>query len=251
MTTAVRVASSGMLLLPKRDRSTASGLRAALSAARQTYRRHSAAEPAERKDSSKRQDGARGRLPALASRGRRMARRADPKPVRRDEPDVLLDVPRLHVDEIDLKIDELQARVALEARVMDLLRLDVGVDAELRGVDLTIKGVDAQALLKVRLENLTVILDRVMSTVDRNPQLLERLAEGLGATLQDVGSGAGRAVGELGEGAGSAVGDLGGAASSAADRIAGSAGAVVEDLGKGPAGDPPRNGGPVRDGSGA
>lgn len=144
--------------------------RAALREAREAYRRHSAAR----------------RL-----RGRRRM------PARRDDPDVVLDIPHVHVDEIDLHLDELKARVALEAHVLDLLRLDVGVDAELRGVGLKISGVDAQAQLKVRLENLTVILDRVMDTIDANPQILERLAAG----LTQVGSRAASAVDDLGRGA--------------------------------------------------
>ena len=300
MRTAVAVASAGMLLPSKRERSRRSGVRAALGAARETYRRYSTTEHAEPDPPPKPQPAAGRRLPALAARGTQLARRlrehqlaagtgeqeapetvgtpaetaerpegaetvptpepvattattATPTtPVGHDDPDVVLDIPHLHVDEIDLKLDELKARVALEARVMDLLRLDVGVDADLRGVGLTIKGVDAQALLKVRLENLTVILDRVMDTVDRNPQLLERLAEHVGATLREVGSGAERAVGELGAGAGSAVGDVGRTASSSLGDLAESAGAAVEEVGGiardlAPGASPPSDGPPRGD----
>ena len=136
----------------------------------------------------------------------------------------------LHVEEIDLHLDELKARVALDAHVLDLLQLNVGVDAELRGVDLKIKGVDAQAQLKVRLENLTVILNRVMNTVDANPELLGRLADRLGATLQQVGSGAGQAVGELGKGAGTAVGEIGESAGSAVEEVGGIARALAPEM---------------------
>jgi hypothetical protein len=94
-----------------------------------------------------------------------------PAPVRQDEPDVLLDVGQLHVGKIELKVDELTARVALDARVLDLVQLSVGVDAELRGVDLDIEDIDAQALLKVRLDNLVAIVDRTMGLLDRNPLL--------------------------------------------------------------------------------
>lgn len=152
-------------------------LPAAFREARETYRRKAAAKPA-----------VASPPPAFV-------------PARPEDPDVVLDIPHVHVDEIDLKLDELKARVALEAHVLDLLRLDVGVDAELRGVELKIKGVDAEAQLKVRLENLTVILDRVMNTIDANPQILENLADRLG----QVGSRAASAVGELGRG----VGELG------------------------------------------
>jgi hypothetical protein len=151
-----------MLLAPKKKKAhpAAERLRATLRSARETYRRH---EP------------------------HRPRKRPPEPPARRDEPDVLLDVPTLHVDEIDLQLDELKARVALQARVLDLLRLDVGVGAELRGVKLEIKGVDAQALLKVRLENLTTMVDRLMSTIDADPQILEHLTDRLGTTLDDVG----------------------------------------------------------------
>lgn len=95
-------------------------------------------------------------------------------PVRTDEPDVLLDIPRLHVDKLELKVDELTARVALDARVLDIVQLNVGVDAQLRGVDLDIEDVDAQALLKVRLDNLVAIVDRTVGLVDRAPLLRGR-----------------------------------------------------------------------------
>jgi hypothetical protein len=221
-----------MLIGPKKPRRGRSALRAVVRDAREAYRRHGGAMPAAQPRKTP-AHGVEPRHPSLSARAHRAASRLSERPsrpaARRDDPDVVLDVPRLHVDEIDLKLDELKARVALEAHVLDLLRLDVGADAELRGVKLQIKGVDAQALLKVRLENLTVILDRVMSTVDRNPQILERLTDRLGSALDEVGSGAARAVGELGEGAGSAVRDIGGGAGSAVDEVGGIARALAPD----------------------
>jgi uncharacterized protein involved in outer membrane biogenesis len=174
-----------MLLPSKPPRPRRSRLRSALRGARDTYRQYSGAASRE------------PRGPALATR--RPGGRPAETPARRDDPDVLLDVPRLHVDEIDLRLDDLKARVALEAHVLDLLRLDVGIDAELHGVNLQVKGVDAQALLKVRLEHLTTILDRVMTTVDRNPQILERVTHRLETALDQLGSGAIHAASNLGE----------------------------------------------------
>jgi hypothetical protein len=211
------------MLLPSRK--TRHGLRAALHDARDTYRRHSGADAhsSEPAASPKRAEAPEADpgvpvghlLPALARNGRQAARRLRERSrhatAGRDQPDVVLDVPTLHVDEIDLKLKDLKARVALEANVLDLLRLNIGVDAELGGVALNIKGVDAEAHLRVRLDNLTQIIDRVMSTIDDNPQILTGLTEGLGATLAELGNGAGTAVGELGKGAGSAVGAIPGA----------------------------------------
>jgi hypothetical protein len=125
-------------------------------------------------------------------------------PLPREDPDVFLDVSSLKVDEIDLELDARKARVALDAEILDLLKLNVGVDAELGRVNLQIKGVEANALLKVRLHNLTVIIDRVMSTIDDNPELLQRLVDRVGGTLDELGAGGGALAG----GAGRALGEL-------------------------------------------
>jgi hypothetical protein len=145
------------------------------------------------------------------------------------EPDVLLDVSELSVDEITLEVEDLHARVSLEADVLDLLRLHVGVDAQLARVKLTIKDVEAQALLKVRLDNVARLIERVMDTIDNNPDLVERLLERLGAAVETVGAGAGEAVGALGTAAGQAVEDVGGAVGD----VGRAAGQAVEDVGEG------------------
>jgi hypothetical protein len=129
-----------------------------------------------------------------------------------EEPDLLLDVSELRVDEISLEVDDLRAQVSLQADVLDLLKLHVGVEAELGRVQLTIKGVEAKLLLKVRLDNVARILDRVLTTIDKNPGIVERLTERVGATAEDVATDAREAVGELGAGAASAADDVGDAA---------------------------------------
>lgn len=90
-------------------------------------------------------------------------------------PDVLLDVPVVKVDRIDFELNDLRARVSLQAEVLDLVKLNVGVDAYLGRVKLVIEGVEAQVLLKVRLDNVTRILDRVLTTIDRNPEIIQSL----------------------------------------------------------------------------
>ena len=150
-----------------------------------------------------------------------------------EEPDVLLDVPVVKVDEITFEVEELRARILLQAEVLDLLKLNVGADVFIGHVGLEIKGVEAQALLKVRLDNVARILDRVLTTVDRNPRILENITEGVGSAVEDVGGGAGKAVGELGEGVGSAVEDVGEGAGSAVEDVGEGAGSAVEDVGQG------------------
>jgi hypothetical protein len=149
------------------------------------------------------------------------------------DPDVLLDVPVVKVDEINLEVEELRARVVLQAEVLDLLKLNVGADVFIGRVALDIKGVEAQALLKVRLDKVGSIVDRVLTTVDRNPRILENITEGVGSAVEDVGGGAGKAVGELGEGAGSAVEEVGKGAGSAVEDVGEGAGSAVEDVGEG------------------
>jgi e3 binding domain len=198
--------------------------------------------------------------------------------VRREEqdragpPDVLLDVPELKVDLIHLELDDLDAHVALKARVLDLIKLNVGVDVHLSRVKLDIKGVHAELVLKARLDHVTAIVDRLMTTLDRNPELIDGLsravsevgkgaeravdstgdaAKGLGAgaqsALQDVGGGAGQAVGDVGQGAGQAVGDVGQGAGQAVGSLDQVVGGAAHG---GQAGGPPNGAGPAGGGTG-
>jgi e3 binding domain len=176
----------------------------------------------------------------------------------RGDPDVLLDIPVVKVDAIHLELDDLDAHVALQAKVLDLVRLNVGVDVHLGKLRIDIKGVEAQALLKVRLDHVTAIVDRVLTTLDRNPELVKSLSrtvehvgegaghalgetgeavesvgEGAEGAVREVGSGAGEAVGEIGEGAGQAVGDVGEGAGQAVGDVGQGAGQAVGDVGEG------------------
>ncbi|MEV4563501.1 hypothetical protein AB0K12_07010 [Nonomuraea sp. NPDC049419] len=152
------------------------------------------------------------------------------------DPDVYLDVPEVKVDEITLDVQDLRARVSLQAEVLDLLKLNVGADVFLGSVNLTIKGVEAQALLKVRLDNVARIIDRVLQTIDTNPQLLEHLTRGVGRAVEDIGLGAGHAVRDVGAGAGEAVRDVGAGAGGAVRDVGAGAGGAVRDVGAGAGG---------------
>jgi len=145
------------------------------------------------------------------------------------QPDVLLDVPVLKVEEIHLEVDNLNAQVSLQAEILNLLKLHVGADVSLGRVSLDIKGVDAVAQLKVRLDNVEAIIDRVMTTIDNNPQILTDLTRGLGEAASEVGRGAGEALEEVGEGAGSAVESVGGGVEEAAGDLGQAGGRAVED----------------------
>ncbi|HYZ27492.1 MAG TPA: E3 binding domain-containing protein [Thermoleophilaceae bacterium] len=172
-------------------------------------------------------------------------------------PDVLLDVPELRVDSIHLELDDLDAHVALKANVLNLVTLSVGVDAHLSSAKLDIRGVEAEVLLKARLDHVVAIVDRLMTTIDRNPELIEGLSKavselgegadravdrtgdalkdvggGAQAAVEDVGKGAGHAVGDVGKGAGQAVGDVGKRAGGVGKRAGGVAKRAGRDVGK-------------------
>jgi hypothetical protein len=103
------------------------------------------------------------------------------------EPDVLLDVPNLSVEEITLEVDNLEAHVSLDARLANFLKLTAGADVRIDHVNLTIKGVQAELLLKVRLDNVAAIIDRTLTTIDKNPQIIERLLATVDNTVNTVG----------------------------------------------------------------
>jgi hypothetical protein len=104
-------------------------------------------------------------------------------------PDVLVDAPVVSLKGLDFELDDLRAKVSLFTKVLDLVEMSVGIDAYLGKVKLTIESLEVQALVKVRLDNVTAILDRVLTTIDRNPQIVEEIASGVGSAVEDVGGG--------------------------------------------------------------
>jgi hypothetical protein len=113
------------------------------------------------------------------------------------EPDVLLDVPQLRVEEIILEVEDLRAHVSVQADVLNLLKLSVGADVQLGGVHLEIKGVEAQALLKVRLDKVAEIINRVLTTIDRNPEIVDQVVGPVGAAAGELEGTVGRSVDEV------------------------------------------------------
>src|SRR5215218_1910540 len=102
------------------------------------------------------------------------------------EPDVLLDVANLEVEKITLEVDSLRAHISVLAELANLLNLSVGADVQLGRVKLEIDGVRAQALLKVRLENVRAILEKALETLGEHPEILENLAQTLSEVLREA-----------------------------------------------------------------
>jgi hypothetical protein len=104
------------------------------------------------------------------------------------EPDVYLNA-TVHVGEIDLAVSNLTAKVNLGAQVLQLLQFNAGVDLSIDRVSLVIANVTAKVLLEARLENLVLMINDTLNSLDLNPVL---------ATLgQDVGNIVNNTVGGL------------------------------------------------------
>jgi pyruvate/2-oxoglutarate dehydrogenase complex dihydrolipoamide acyltransferase (E2) component len=87
-------------------------------------------------------------------------------------PDLDLDVPVLQIEELELEVEDLQLQVSLQTQLADFVNISAGLNAHVGKLKLAIKGVEAQARLKVRLEGTLETLRRALETIDRNPQVL-------------------------------------------------------------------------------
>ncbi|MFD4206282.1 hypothetical protein ACFWRG_09855 [Micromonospora tulbaghiae] len=114
------------------------------------------------------------------------------------DPDVVLQIPQAKIDQIHVEVDNLVASVSLRARLGSLLQLDVGVQAQLGTVKIDIRGVEAEAMLEVRLDELRGILDSALHTIERNPQIIESLVKTVDAAANQVGQTAQQALGPQG-----------------------------------------------------
>jgi len=103
------------------------------------------------------------------------------------EYDVVLDIPNLCVNRIFLKVDSLTAKLNLDARVSNLVRVDAGADVLFGTVDLTVQGVRAQALLLVDLDDVVYIVDNTLTFIDNHPEIVQQLGSTLQNTVGAVG----------------------------------------------------------------
>ncbi|RYC61496.1 hypothetical protein CHU98_g4707 [Xylaria longipes] len=100
------------------------------------------------------------------------------------EPDVFLNA-SVSVGEIYIEVDNITAKINLDAKVLNLLKFNAGVDASIDRVSLRIQNVSAKVLLEARLGNVVQMIDDVLNVIDLNPVI---------ATL---GNGVGNIVGNL------------------------------------------------------
>lgn len=90
-------------------------------------------------------------------------------------PDVLLDVPSLKVNDLKLNLDDLDAHVALQSDLGDLIKINVGVRVNIKKLDLDLKGVDLKAVLKVRLKEVNKIFSKAFEALENDPDILTAL----------------------------------------------------------------------------
>lgn len=97
--------------------------------------------------------------------------------------DVILEIPELSVDSIGLTVADVRARVSLDANAMNLVQITAGVEVGIRKVQLSISGVLAEAYLYVDLDNVARVVDRVVATLDRNPDILTQVLKTVDTTV--------------------------------------------------------------------
>lgn len=97
--------------------------------------------------------------------------------------DVILEVPELSVDSIGLTVQDLRAHVSLDANAMNFVQITAGVDVGIKKVQLSINGVLAEVYLYVDLDNVARVVDRVVQTLDRNPQILTQVLKTVDTTV--------------------------------------------------------------------
>lgn len=109
------------------------------------------------------------------------------QPRQAGEYDVVLHVPDLCVERIELNVQGLEAHLALNARVANLVRLDAGADVTIDNVDLGIYGLRAEAQLLVDLDNVVFIVDRTLAFIDNNADVLTGVLKSTQGALGTVG----------------------------------------------------------------
>lgn len=95
-------------------------------------------------------------------------------------PDVYLNA-SVSVGEISIEVKNITAKVNLDAKVLNLLHFQAGVDASIDRVKLGIYNVSAKIELEARLENVVKMVDDVLTSIDLNPIIAT-----LGDTVGDI-----------------------------------------------------------------
>lgn len=104
-------------------------------------------------------------------------------------PDVFLNA-SVSVGEIDINVDNLIAKINLDLEILNLLSFNAGVNLEIDAVRLLIQDVKAKVLLEARLENLVKMVNDTLNSIDLNP-IITTLGEGVSDVVDSVGDAVG------------------------------------------------------------
>ncbi|KAK5462736.1 hypothetical protein LTS15_002448 [Exophiala xenobiotica] len=99
-------------------------------------------------------------------------------------PDVFLNA-SVSVGEIDITVSNLTAKINLDAQVLSLLQFNAGVDLSINRVALTIQNVSARVELEARLENLVIMINDTLNSIDLNP-IIATLGQDVGTLVNDT-----------------------------------------------------------------
>ncbi|KIW90658.1 uncharacterized protein Z519_08441 [Cladophialophora bantiana CBS 173.52] len=104
-------------------------------------------------------------------------------------PDVFLNA-SVSVGEIDITLKNLTAKINIDAQVLSLLQFNAGVDLSINAVQLTIQNVSARVELEARLENLVLMINDTLNSIDLNP-VIATLGCDVGSLLNNTLGGSG------------------------------------------------------------
>ncbi|CZT48545.1 uncharacterized protein RSE6_09256 [Rhynchosporium secalis] len=139
------------------------------------------------------------------------------------EPDVYLNA-SVFIGEISILVANLTAKINLDAQVLSLLKFNAGVDLHIDKVSLIIQNISAKVVLEARLENLVIMIDDILASLDLNP-ILATLGQSLNEITDSVTDVVGGVVGDVtgivGGVAGGTPTNTGNATASARKRSAG------------------------------
>ncbi|KAF4946980.1 hypothetical protein FSARC_14074 [Fusarium sarcochroum] len=102
-----------------------------------------------------------------------------------EEPDVYLNA-SVSVGEISIEVQNITAKINLDAKVLNLLNFNAGVDLGIDRVKLGIYNVTAKVELEARLGNILRMVDDVLASIDLNPTIAA-LGDGVADIVGDVG----------------------------------------------------------------
>ncbi|KAK5114544.1 hypothetical protein LTR62_002479 [Meristemomyces frigidus] len=111
------------------------------------------------------------------------------------DPDVYLNA-TVFVDTISLEVDNLTAKINLDAQVLNLLTFNAGVDLSISAVKLLIQNVSAKVVLEARLENLVLMINDTLNSIDLNP-IIATLGNDVGQIRNTTTGAVGSVVGSL------------------------------------------------------